>query len=228
MTGPLPPASPDVTDDPRLLPVDAPRVDTAADADAPTEGEGTAAWRLWLGAGIVVALASGLVASLLPRDGDADAARPAIIPTEAAGDDLLLAADQALRAWAAFAGSGDVRHLRPAFALDGPQYRQLAQEAAALSARPGPRPAYRFALREAQVVVRNQRAAVVRAAVGVGRADQREHRYHWDLVLRRDPTAKHWRLWTVRTVGDGSQQNRGAEAERALLPDPARAASPAP
>ncbi|MDP8969474.1 MAG: hypothetical protein M3N52_03035 [Actinomycetota bacterium] len=160
------------------------------------------AWRLWLGAGIVVALAAGLLVSLDPSPGRTGDRPPPVAPT-ADDDDPIRAARDALRAWAVFAGSGALDALLPHFAVAGPQFRQLRAEAPSLAGQPSSGPAYAFGLRDAELVANTQRSAVVRGMVVVSRPGEPTQRYRWDIVLRRDHPAQPWRVWTTKTVPVG-------------------------
>lgn len=129
-----------------------------------------------------------------PQARDAAVAAPA--PTAPPLDSRIAAAQAALAAWGEFVADGDLERLKPWFAQDGPQYRQLAEEAPGLSA------GHRYSVKtESETVVTDEPAeTVVRAKITWSRPPEESQQYDWDVVLRRAEEDGHWRLWTVRAT----------------------------
>jgi hypothetical protein len=118
---------------------------------------------------------------------------PSVIPVDA----RISAARVALAAWGEFVADGDLERLKPWFAEDGPQYRQLAEEAGGLAATEGDSGSYEVMLREASVVHQGQDEAVVGGKVTWARPLETGQEYAWEVVLRR-AEGNRWLLWTVR------------------------------
>lgn len=109
--------------------------------------------------------------------------------------DPVAAARAALVAWGDFAGTGDLSQVRRIFAAEGPQLRQLEQEAASIERRAGG--GYRVALTEAAAEVDGSNATVT-GTVSWSRANEADQVYRWAIELRLfDGT---WHLFTVRMV----------------------------
>ena len=104
------------------------------------------------------------------------------------GGEEVEAATRALRAWASFAGTGELREVLVWFAVDGPQFAQLQAEAPTIV--PGHN--YYFDLAGARLIA----PGVVRGSVTIG-GDGTEQNYLWDIELvQRDGG---WKVWSVRT-----------------------------
>lgn len=171
-------------------------------------------WRLTLALVLVAGLAAAVVAASgifgdePPRTSPPAAVPAGLSPTTAAspqstagtasrGDDeteaILHATQAALDAWGEFAVTGDLGPVEEQFA-DGPQLRQLRDEAASRPAEaPGP-PPYRFTLRDTSVTA-DDAAARVDAEVVLTRPGEVSQEFRWRIHLRR--FGDEWRLWTV-------------------------------
>jgi hypothetical protein len=121
------------------------------------------------------------------------AALPA--PTASQVDARIAAAQAALAAWGAFVADGDLERLKPWFAEDGPQYRQLVEEASGLVGNPGPN--YTVTTEDESVAATGETEAVVTANVIWRRPAEEDQEYGWEVVLRRADNHR-WLLWTVR------------------------------
>lgn len=121
---------------------------------------------------------------------------PAPVPAGPTDQQLVAAATAAVGAWGDFATTGDLAAVAGTFVVDGPQHRQLAQEAPARQAAQGGAP-YRFVVSGATVLdQRPDGDRVVRADLELVRDGSPVQRYRWDLRLRADPAGA-WRIWTV-------------------------------
>lgn len=107
---------------------------------------------------------------------------------ETAGGEIEAAA-QAVRAWGAFAATGDIGVISGWFAEGGPQYSQLQAEVASIV----PRGIYDFALSEAEVVG----PGLVRGSVTVTDGNGEPQTYLWDIELVLQDGR--WKVWIVRT-----------------------------
>lgn len=110
--------------------------------------------------------------------------------------DPIEAARAALAAWGDFAGSGDLSRVRTTFAADGPQLRQLEQEAARMEGTAGD--GYRVSLADATAEASDE-VVIVAGTVTWSRADEPDQVYRWAIELRSVDSA--WQLFTVRTIG---------------------------
>ena len=109
--------------------------------------------------------------------------------------DPVEAARAALSAWGVFAGSGDLSQVRTTFVAEGPQLRELEQEATRME--PARGDGYLVALRDI-TVEGSEGVATVTGTVTWSRAGEAEQVYRWALELRLVDGA--WQLFTVRTV----------------------------
>jgi hypothetical protein len=130
--------------------------------------------RLWLGGLVVLALAGVLWEAAAPS-----------------GTGEIAEVTAALDAWARFAASGDLDHLAGHFVVDGPQYRQLSDEAA--EDREWDGRDYQFGIADAEVVAPGQ----VVGTVTVRRDGEVTMTARWEFDLR--PIEGRWQIWTVRT-----------------------------
>lgn len=111
--------------------------------------------------------------------------------------DPVEAARAALAAWGYFAGSGDLSQVRTTFSAEGPQLRQLEQEAARMERAAGVY--YRVSLTDATLEASDD-AATVTGTVTWSLAGEADRVYRWAIELRSvDGT---WQLFTVRTIGN--------------------------
>ncbi len=117
-------------------------------------------------------------------------------PTAPAVDSRIAAARSALAAWGKFVGDGDLERLKPWFAEDGPQYRQLAEEAQSL-AQNSADAGYTVTTESELVVTEEGSEAVILATTTWSRPSETAQRFAWEVVLRRGGDGE-WQLWTVR------------------------------
>ena len=124
---------------------------------------------------------------------------PATAPVTPARDlhDPVEAARAALAAWGDFAGSGDLSQVRTTFAADGPQLRQLQQEAARIEGTAGD--SYRVTLTGATAEAGDD-ATTVTGTVTWSRVGEADQVYRWAIELRFEDGT--WQLFTVRTTGN--------------------------
>ncbi|MDP3984075.1 MAG: hypothetical protein Q8Q52_03605 [Acidimicrobiia bacterium] len=111
--------------------------------------------------------------------------------------DEIAATREALAAWAEFASSGDLSTVHGFFDPDGPQYRQLAAEAAAAREWDGDQ--YDFTLADAEVVA----PGLVTGTVTVSRSGNLVQSFIWEIELRH--LGGRWQIWTVRTANSGHE-----------------------
>lgn len=107
---------------------------------------------------------------------------------------VLWVVEEAMAAWGRFAVSGDLEEVEPFFVVDGPQYRQFVEEAAALAVAPPGPPPYRV-LVETSNVVRDAAEAQVEAGVRFVRTGEPSQSFRWVVVLR--IVGDDWKVWTV-------------------------------
>ena len=112
-------------------------------------------------------------------------------------DPRVAAVRAALAVWGEFVADGDLGHLRPWFVEDGPQYRQLAEEALQLAAKPGE--AYTVVTEDESIAMNGEAEAAITATVTWMRAAEGAQEYEWEVVLRRAEDGR-WLLWTVRDL----------------------------
>jgi hypothetical protein len=156
--------------------------------------------RLLLGLPLVVALT--LVWLTLSGRSEVVAPPPSLPAGPTAEQRALEAGRRALEAWGRFAVTNQLGTLRSWFWTNGPQYRQLAQEAKLRRGAKalGP-PAYRFTLTRVKVLAPSPRLRVLRGRVRVTRPGERGQSHGWDVWMRRDGASDdRWRLWTVRAT----------------------------
>lgn len=124
---------------------------------------------------------------------------PRTAPVASAFDlrDPVEAARAALAAWGDFAGSGDLSQVRTTFDAEGPQLRQLEQEAARMEGAAGDY--YRVSLTDATLEASDD-AATVTGTVTWSLAGEADQVYRWAIELR--SVGRTWQLFTVRTIGN--------------------------
>lgn len=118
-------------------------------------------------------------------------------PTTVPLDPRIVSVQGALTAWGEFVADGDLERLKPWFAEDGPQYRQLAEEAPELAVRPGT--TYSVMIEVESIASAGEVESVVRSKATWMRAGETSQEYTWDVVLRRAEDDR-WLLWTVRPL----------------------------
>jgi hypothetical protein len=155
----------------------------------------SAARRSWLLIGGLVLVAiflAWLTVNGLPGVGDQT-------PTTTTTPEQRAVADgnKALADWGRFAVTKDLGVLKDSFWPNGPQYKQLAQEAK--RQKPLGPPPYQLTMSGVRVLTPRPDQRVLRGQVRVTRPGEQQQDYRWDVVLRRDPkSGDRWRLWTVR------------------------------
>ncbi len=156
---------------------------------------------LWM-AVMVLVLLPALTAGKNTRTSPSPGASPPTLPmpetalTTAPLDPRVAAAQAALAAWGEFVAEGDVELLAPWFAEDGPQYRQLAEEASELALEPGE--SHTVTTKGEAITSAGETEAVVTSSVIWTQPDENVQRFEWDVVLRRAGDGR-WLLWTVRS-----------------------------
>jgi len=153
------------------------------------------AWVSLLGAAVVLGLLVWLVIALLPRGGGGGTTPPV---GTSAQQRLIADSRQALQDWGRFGVSGDLNRVKASFWPNGPQYKQLAREAAGLKKRPVGPPAYQFVLEDPVTVLQAGNDRLVRGVVKSTRQGQPSRSFRWDIYMRQDPASGgRWRVWTV-------------------------------
>jgi hypothetical protein len=118
--------------------------------------------------------------------------------TTTADQRALADGQQALSDWGRFAVTNDLRTVKDSFWANGPQYKQLAEEAKSRDQPLGP-PAYKVTMTDVQVIPSGDNQRVLRGRVQLTRSGEPAQSYNWDVWMRRDDAAGgRWRLWTVR------------------------------
>lgn len=103
---------------------------------------------------------------------------------------------EALSAWGRFAVTGDLAEVEPWFVIDGPQYRQFEDEAAAAQRVGGDAYRVTFEQAESDPVDPNR----VRGRVVFVRSGEASQSFDWWIVLR-DADGRSL-VWTVEEAGD--------------------------
>jgi hypothetical protein len=118
--------------------------------------------------------------------------------TTTADQRALADGQQALSDWGRFAVTNDLRTVKDSFWANGPQYKQLAEEAKSRDKPIGP-PDYKVTMTDVQVIPSGDNQRVLRGRVQLTRSGEPAQSYNWDVWMRRDDAAGgRWRLWTVR------------------------------
>ncbi len=147
---------------------------------------------------VVLPALTGSEDSLGPNAGRQAPATPVVAPAPTAPpvDARIAAAQSALAAWGEFVADGDLERLKPWFAEDGPQYRQLAEEAQSLAENKAGA-GYTVTTESESVVTDEGSEAVILAGTIWSRPSERPQRFAWEVVLLRGSDGE-WQLWTVR------------------------------
>jgi hypothetical protein len=160
----------------------------------------SAARRSWLLIGVLVVAA--LVLAWLTVDGLPGRDRAATSTTSP--DQRALAdGEQALSDWGEFAVTNDLADVKDSFWANGPQYKQLAEEAK--GRKPLGPPPYKMTMSNAKVIPgAREDQRVVRGKVQMTRPGEKPQTFNWDLLLQVDQASGgRWRLWTVsETAGN--------------------------
>jgi hypothetical protein len=158
----------------------------------------SAARRSWLLIGVLVVAA--VILAWLTVDGRLGPKRAAA-PTSTSADQRVIADGQrALTDWGEFAVTNDLGQVKDTFWANGPQYKQLAQEAKARKKPIGP-PPYTVTMSGVQVLKPRPDQRILRGRVQMTRPGERPQTFNWDVLMQVDQAAGgQWRLWTVRNT----------------------------
>lgn len=158
----------------------------------------SAARRSWLLIGVLVVAA--VILAWLTVDGRPGPKRAAA-PTSTSADQRVIADGQrALTDWGEFAVTNDLGQVKDTFWANGPQYKQLAQEAKARKKPIGP-PPYTVTMSGVQVLKPRPDQRILRGRVQMTRPGERPQTFNWDVLMQVDQAAGgQWRLWTVRNT----------------------------
>jgi hypothetical protein len=160
----------------------------------------SAARRTWLLIGVLVVIA--IILAWLTVDGlpglNQDTTTTTTPDQRAVAD-----GEQALADWGEFAVTNDLAEVKDSFWANGPQYKQLAQEAAKRKGeRPLGPPPYTMTMSGVQVIKPREDQRILRGKVLMTRPGEQPQNFNWDVWLKLDPAADgRWRLWTVGTTG---------------------------
>jgi hypothetical protein len=156
----------------------------------------SAARRSWILIGVLVLVAIFL--AWLATGGRSGADNNAATTTTTAEQRVLADGQQALADWGRFAVTNDLGVVKRSFWADGPQYKQLAEEAKSRDKALGP-PPYNVTMTGVQVLSPRSNQRVLRGRVMFTRSGEEPQSYAWDVWMRREgASGEHWRLWTVR------------------------------
>ena len=114
-----------------------------------------------------------------------------VIPLENPDDEMRQSIEQALTAWGAFAGSGDLDSMVPFFFEDGPQWESLVAEADSFV---GGEPLE--VTGDERSLTFNDASGVYRATVTFAGPGVEPVVVNWAIELRRDADGS-WKIWSV-------------------------------
>ena len=155
----------------------------------------SAARRSWLLIGVLVLASLFLAWLTVDGPGSNKAATTTTTPEQRAIAD----GEQALADWGRFAVTNDLRTVKDSFWANGPQYRQLAQEAKDRKGKPLGPPPYQMTMSGVKVLSPREDQKVLRGRVQMTRPGEVAQTFDWDVWLQLDKAAGgRWRLWTVR------------------------------
>ena len=104
--------------------------------------------------------------------------------------------EKALADWGVFAVTNDLGTVKESFWDNGPQYKQLAEEAKTRK-KIGP-PPYTMTMTGVRVLKPSEDQRILRGKVQMSRPGEEPQTFNWDVWLKVDPAAGgRWRLWTV-------------------------------
>ena len=159
----------------------------------------SAARRSWLLIGVLVVAA--IILAWVTVDGRPGQKQAAAPTTSTTADQRVVADGQrALTDWGEFAVTNDLGQVKDTFWANGPQYKQLAQEAKARKKPIGP-PPYTVTMSGVQVLKPRPDQRILRGRVQMTRPGERPQTFNWDVLMQVDQAAGgQWRLWTVRNT----------------------------
>lgn len=154
----------------------------------------SAARRTWLLIGVLVVAA--LILAWLTVDGRPGQKRAAATTSTTPDQRVIADGEKALADWGVFAVTNDLGTVKESFWDNGPQYRQLAEEAKTRK-KIGP-PPYTMTMTGVRVLKPSEDQRILRGKVQMSRPGEKPQTFNWDVWLKVDPAAGgRWRLWTV-------------------------------
>lgn len=155
----------------------------------------SAARRTWLLIGVLVVAA--FILAWLTVDGRPGQKRAAATTSTTPDQRVIADGEKALADWGVFAVTNDLGTVKESFWDNGPQYKQLAEEAKTRK-KIGP-PPYTMTMTGVRVLKPSEDQRILRGKVQMSRPGEEPQTFNWDVWLQVDPEAGgRWRLWTVR------------------------------
>ena len=154
----------------------------------------SAARRTWLLIGLLVVAA--FILAWLTVDGRPGQKRAAATTSTTPDQRVIADGEKALADWGVFAVTNDLGTVKESFWDNGPQYKQLAEEAKTRK-KIGP-PPYTMTMTGVRVLKPSEDQRILRGKVQMSRPGEELQTFNWDVWLKVDPAAGgRWRLWTV-------------------------------
>ena len=154
----------------------------------------SAARRTWLLIGVLVVAA--FILAWLTVDGRPGQKRAAATTSTTPDQRVIADGEKALADWGVFAVTNDLGTVKESFWDNGPQYKQLAEEAKTRK-KIGP-PPYTMTMTGVRVLKPHEDQRILRGKVQMSRPGEKPQTFNWDVWLKVDPAAGgRWRLWTV-------------------------------
>ena len=154
----------------------------------------SAARRTWLLIGVLVVAA--FILAWLTVDGRPGQKRAAATTSTTPDQRVIADGEKALADWGVFAVTNDLGTVKESFWDNGPQYKQLAEEAKTRK-KIGP-PPYTMTMTGVRVLKPREDQRILRGKVQMSRPGEKPQTFNWDVWLKVDPAAGgRWRLWTV-------------------------------
>jgi hypothetical protein len=154
----------------------------------------SAARRTWLLIGVLVVAA--FILAWLTVDGRPGQKRAAATTSTTPDQRVIADGEKALADWGVFAVTNDLGTVKESFWDNGPQYKQLAEEAKTRK-KIGP-PPYTMTMTGVRVLKPSEDQRILRGKVQMSRPGEEPQTFNWDVWLKVDPAAGgRWRLWTV-------------------------------
>ena len=154
----------------------------------------SAARRTWLLIGVLVVAA--FILAWLTVDGRPGQKRAAATTSTTPDQRVIADGEKALADWGVFAVTNDLGTVKESFWDNGPQYKQLAEEAKTRK-KIGP-PPYTLTMTGVRVLKPSEDQRILRGKVQMSRPGEQPQTFNWDVWLKVDPAAGgRWRLWTV-------------------------------
>ena len=154
----------------------------------------SAARRTWLLIGLLVVAA--FILAWLTVDGRPGQKRAAATTSTTPDQRVIADGEKALADWGVFAVTNDLGTVKESFWDNGPQYKQLAEEAKTRK-KIGP-PPYTMTMTGVRVLKPSEDQRILRGKVQMSRPGEEPQTFNWDVWLKVDPAAGgRWRLWTV-------------------------------